>query len=163
MWRRAAGVLAARGATAARAALPPPPHTCLLPTAAAPSNLASARRLACLGPPPPFYDDYCAGASKLDRAAEFHAVTGNQGDMGDMEFVSPPKPCCIAFMSWASPACRSFGPAFDALTLQHPGVRFYRVDLEAEEPARLALEQGVTVRPRRDALSCVRFFRMRAG
>jgi hypothetical protein len=191
MWRRAVSILAARGATAARAARPLPPRTLRLPAAA--TSLAAARRLACLGPPPPVYDeDVCAGASKLDNAAEFHAVTGNQGDGGDFEMVVPPKPCCVAvsisshdcardgvfflrwrgfsrafcsraramtpntdtltrarlpqFVSWASPACRTFNGAFNALTLQHPGVRFYRVDLEAEESARLALEQGVTVR-----------------
>ena len=100
-------------------------------------------------------DDYCAGASLLSSAAEFHAVTGNQSDTGDMEQVVPPKPVCVAFMSWCSPECRRFGAAFDKLTVGHPGVRFYRVDLESEEPARLALEQGVT---KETQLPCMMFY-----
>ncbi len=106
--------------------------------------------------PQPVMDDYCAGASQLSSAAEFHALTGNQSDEGDMELVCPPKPVCIAFMSWCSPECRRFGATFDKLTAGHPGVRFYRVDLESEEPARLALEQGVT---KATQLPCFKFYR----
>jgi hypothetical protein len=92
----------------------------------------------------PVYDDICAGASPLTSAAEFHAVTADQSDQGDFEQIVPPKPVCIAFVSWCSPECRRFDPAFNELTKEFPHVRFYRVDLESEEPARLALEQGVT-------------------
>jgi hypothetical protein len=89
-------------------------------------------------------DDYCAYASPLTSAAEFHAVTGASScESGDMEQLVPPKPVCIAFMSWASPECRKFGPMYDAITKHFPHVRFYKVDLESADAAKLALEQGV--------------------
>lgn len=92
----------------------------------------------------PVMDDYCAYASKLTSAAEFHAITGaTSRDSGDMEQIMPPKPVCIGFMSWSSPECRKFGPVFDEITRSFPHVRFYKMDLESEENAKLALEQNV--------------------
>ena len=80
----------------------------------------------------------------MTSATEWHNITGNQQDKGSFEQIAPSKPACIAFLSWASPACRLFGPVFDEITAQFPTMRFYRLDLEREEMARLALEQGVT-------------------
>ncbi len=58
--------------------------------------------------------------------------------------IIPAKSVCIAFVSWASAACRRFGPTLDDIAGRHPGVAFAALDIESEEPAKLALEQGVT-------------------
>ena len=92
----------------------------------------------------PVMDDYCAYASRISNPAEFHAITGASArDSGDMEQLVAPKPVCIAFMSWASPECRKFGPVYDDLTRHFPNFRFYLVDIEDEHAAKLALEQDV--------------------
>jgi len=89
-------------------------------------------------------DEYCAFASPLSNAAEFHAVTGaSTRASGDMEQIVPPKPCCIGFTSWASAECRRFAPVFNEVAREFPHVRFYTVDIENEDAAMLALEQSV--------------------
>ena len=102
------------------------------------------------------HDNYCRGASLLTSATEFHNITGNQADKGDYEQVAPSKPACIAFMSWCSAECRRFGPLFDDIAAEFPHARFYRLDVEHEESARLALEQGVT---REAQLPVFKFYR----
>ena len=92
----------------------------------------------------PIMDDYCAYASRIANPAEFHAITGASArDSGDMEQLVAPKPVCIAFMSWSSPECRKFGPVYDDVTRQFANCRFYWIDVENEDAAKLALEQDV--------------------
>jgi hypothetical protein len=90
-------------------------------------------------------DDYCAYASRIANPAEFHAITGASArDSGDMEQLVAPKPVCIAFMSWSSPECRKFGPVYDDVTRQFAkNCRFFLIDVENEDAAKLALEQDV--------------------
>lgn len=62
---------------------------------------------------------------------------------GGTDYVVAPKPVCIAFVSHADHACRGFGGSMNRLMSEHPAVTFAKVDVESEEAAMLAKEQGI--------------------
>lgn len=62
---------------------------------------------------------------------------------GGIDYIIAPMAVCIAFVSHADPACRSFGASMSQLADEHPAITFAKVDLEGEDAAMLAKEQGV--------------------